>query len=368
MTTRLLLVLTLALLLAAPATAQSGYEPGVIAVRNDIGRWELVRVPPGTEEAHLVALASAGRETTRLHVLTVEQQDLPPRPLPFDSPIYLPTVTRDYDPHVPIDPLWSQQWDMQMQGVQRQDGNGGAIVAVLDTGWYALDDEPHMVPGWDCVDEDDDPSPIANHGTHVASVLAAPHNDLGIAGACGECRLMIVRVCSYDCAETDIYEGVEYAVAHGTRVINMSLAGSFLMPYLHQAVQDAVEAGVVVVAAAGNQGTASPMCPAAWPEVVAVSSVDADLALAWDSSYGPHIDFAAPGDMVLGGCGSGDNYCYKRGTSMAAPHVAGAFGMLLSEHPGWTSQQAYNWLASHALDLGEPGWDAWYGWGMVRVR
>ena len=362
----LIIIALLTLLVCIPAAAQTQqYELGVIAIRGEDGRWSLRYVEPGTENMHLASLSSTGREASRLGIYSI-MQDPPDRPIPFSSPLWLPFVSQKHDGTIPNDPGWPLQWNMRAIGLRRQSGSEGATIAVLDTGWGWPEDSPEIIAMWDAVDEDNDPTSTVEHGTHVASIALAPHNYLGLAGACGECRAIIVRVCqSMTCAESDIAEGIQFAVANGASVINLSLAGPDDMPYLHQTVDDALEAGVVVVAAAGNYGE-MVQYPAAWPGVIAVGAVDVNLSVPWTSGTGPHIAFAAPGVDVPGSCGQ-DLYCYMSGTSMAAPHVSGAFGLLLTKHPDWTPQQAYDLLKQTAVDLGEDGWDEFCGWGMVQV-
>jgi len=362
----LLTAIIATVLLCARALAQDGYEPGVIAVRSDAGRWELLRVAPGTEEAHLVALASAGRETTRLAIA-----------YPFDSPIFLPAIVRDWDGQppprlLPSDPEYSRQWAIHTEYVNvplQPAEPPGAIIADLDTGLQSMIDPPaHIVGTYNAMTGGDNVSTSLPHGTHVVSILAAPHNDIATAGVCPQCGILAVKVCRDEeagaCYETDIVAGLEWSVQNGAQIALLEMGTQSPMPYLAQAIGDALDAGVVVVVPRGNAGNTLPQYPACVENVLAISALHPNYELvsggSWSSSWGGDtMAFAAPGVNVLTEKG------YFNGTSAAAPHVAGAFGVVLSEHPGWTGQDAYDWLVVHALDLGESGWDDRYGWGMV---
>jgi len=358
---RAAIILILVAAACRPCTVRAGdlpaYEVGAVAVRRD-GRWELERVQPGTEDAQIATLTVAGTEAVRLHVLRVDQ-----------GVVCLPWIAKDHRPRTPTDLYWPDQWGAQAIGVTRSEGSpADVIVAVVDTGWYSDHaEQPYQVPGWDAVGKDDDPYPAYWHGTHVASIALARHDSVGIAGVAPRARLMPVRVCGgMFCMESDIAEGIAFAVAHGARVINLSLGGSDEMPYLHQAIDDAMAAGVIVVASRGNGGSTAPFYPASWTGVIAVSALDRDLALASFSSYSG-VDFCAPGVDVIAGAGPGDVYRYASGTSMATPHVSAVVALALIAHPEWDRAAVVGAMAESATDLGAPGYDEQFGFGMVNA-
>lgn len=341
--------------------------PGVLAVRSGDG-YELVDVREGTEGAMMALYTALLKKPARIHVLTTHQTS----PLPTPRPdISLPVTSLKHSLlYTPDDALWDDQWGPRVVGVTKQQpGPSDVIVAVLDSGWnYDFDDQPRIAAAWDAVDEDDYPFPLHWHGTHVASTACAPHNEVGIAGVCPNCWLMPVRVCGRtDCLEFDVVEGVEFALEHGADVINMSFGCTWCrMPYLQFELEKAHEQGIILVASRGNDGMDVPTTPAVWPEVIAVSAIDEDLELAWFSSYGS-VDFTSPGVGVVAGCGASDRYCYADGTSMAAPHAAGALAELLVRNPSWGRDEAIAWAQENALDLGEPGYDDLFGWGLIRL-
>ncbi len=283
------------------------------------------------------------------------------------------------------DPMAHLQWHMDNVGraeAQTMSTGAGAVVAVIDTGVSTRNDGPTgLAMGYDFVDEDTDPSDEEGHGTHVAGTIAqATGNGKGVHGLAPDVELLAVRVLDDDGHgwTSDIIAGIDYATEYGADVINLSL-GSYLRSSLQrQAVQRSTDAGVLVVAANGNDGVKALMYPAAFPEVVAVSALDLDDALTDYSNYGFGTELCAPGgdtsadlddnghvDGVLQETFSGSNwgYYWYQGTSMATPHVVGAAALLMAQ--GQTAQEARETLAATAIDLGASGLDNRYGHGLI---
>ncbi len=193
--------------------------------------------------------------------------------------------------------------------------------------------------GWDFVAGDNDPSDEHGHGTHVAGIADARGNDAqGIAGVAWDARVMPIRVMDASGSGTvaDIAAGMAYAVAHGARVVNASLGG----PDFSQAIEDVVAASpqTLFVFAAGNDGadndtTPTYPCVSASPNVVCVAATDAADQLASWSNHGlATVDLAAPGDGIWSDW-PGAGLMVLSGTSMAAPHVAGAAALLFAAAP-----------------------------------
>lgn len=297
------------------------------------------------------------------------------------------------------------------------------VVAVIDTG--ILKNHPdlagQLVDGYDFVSNiesamdgdgiDPDPqdpgsslggSSSSFHGTHVTGIVAARgNNQIGVAGSAYGSRVMPLRALGANGEGTsyDIDQAVRYAAGlpndSGTvpqrraDVINLSLGGA---PFTRgtQALYDAVNAaGVVVVAAAGNEASSALFFPASYDGVISVSAVDGQRRLAPYSNTGPDIDVSAPGgdnsidlngdgypDGVLSTDGSvSDNgidyvYTFLSGTSMAAPHVAGVVALMKSVNPELTPSDIDALLASGALtdDLGTPGRDDLFGYGIINAQ
>ena len=173
---------------------------------------------------------------------------------------------------------------------------------------------------------------------------------------------------------SDVIEGIQWATANNMQVINMSLGTGSNIQSMHDAVIAAKNFGVVVVAAAGNSG-GSVLYPAAYPETIAVSATDQNDELAWFSSYGPEVDLAAPGVNIYSTY-KGSNYATLSGTSMAAPHVAGAAALVLNTPVGtsdansngkWDPNEVQTKLQNTATDLGVLGFDSLFGHGLVNA-
>jgi PKD repeat protein len=215
-------------------------------------------------------------------------------------------------------------------------GSSSVVVAVVDSGVQASHPElaGRVLPGWDFANNDSDPADDEGHGTAVAGIIAAQGgNSIGIAGTCWECRILPVKVldASGTGSDVDVADGIVWAVDHGADVINMSLGGPDTSETLADAVSYAEGLGVVVVAAAGNDGGAAlattPNYPAAYSGVISVGAVNA-LNAAYDwSNHGPWVMVDAPGCTNTTKMGSSyisgpdlSNFC---GTSAASPFVAG---------------------------------------------
>ena len=200
--------------------------------------------------------------------------------------------------------------------------------------------------GWDFVDGDNDPMDAHGHGTHVAGLIAAQHNGLGGSGVAPGARIMPVRVlgASGTGSFSTVASGVRYAVANGARVINLSITGAIGTPDLAAAIVEASSLGALVVMAAGNEGAARPADPAAFAAIaglagLAVGAVDASgLLAAFSNRAGPTpLDYlSAPGVGLISSL-PGASFGSLTGTSMAAPLVAGAAALLLSQRPTLTA-------------------------------
>ncbi|QHT57758.1 S8 family serine peptidase [Cellulomonas sp. H30R-01] len=246
-------------------------------------------------------------------------------------------------------------------------------IAVLDTGVDATHEDlaGAVLPGTDLVDHDADPSDPQGHGTMVAGIAAARgDNGIGSVGTAHRASILPVRVLDADGFATDstVAAGIAWATSHGADVVNLSLGGDAPSPVLAAAIRGAVDAGVVVVAAAGNDGDQSPMYPAAYaPQIdglLAVTATDDAGALTTFSNTGDWVTLAAPGDRIIGP-GPGQAYLAGTGTSFAAPSVAGAAALVLSHETGLGPAQVEARLVGTARDAGPKGIDPFYGAGVL---
>ncbi|UCC69908.1 MAG: S8 family peptidase [Armatimonadota bacterium] len=241
----------------------------------------------------------------------------------------------------------------------------GVKVAVIDTGIdsgppdLAVADGVNYVskPWWKPADPskwDDD----NGHGTHVAGIIAALHNDIGVVGVAPNASLYAVKTLDRTGSGyvSDIIAGIEWCINNGMDVANMSLGTDSDVQSLHDACDTADGAGVVLVAAAGNDGVDVDY-PGAYGSVIAVAATDnTDARPSW-SSPGPEVYVAAPGVAIYSTWKDG-GYETASGTSMAAPHVAGTIALQLAA--GLSAAPC-----AGADDLVPPGSDIYTGCGLV---
>lgn len=203
------------------------------------------------------------------------------------------------------------------------------------------------------------------HATHVAGIIAASMNKIGISGIAPGVKIMPVNVFKGIFANVnDIVEGIYYATDHGADVINLSLGLKEYSNVMNIAVRYAQSKGAVLVAAAGNEDTYEYTFPAALPDVIGVSATDRYDHITDFSNYGDYIDFAAPGVNIYSTV-SGSSYQYMDGTSMAAPVVSGVTALVRSRNPFLKPVQVKEILRKSVVDLGQKGWDAFYGYGRI---
>jgi subtilisin family serine protease len=260
----------------------------------------------------------------------------------------------------PNPPSWGldrvDQRDLPLNGSFTFPNDAATVHAyVLDTGIRFTHREfaGHVVSGWDTVDGDADASDCGGHGTHVAGTLGGA--SYGIAKAV---RLVGVRVldCSGYGTTAGVVAGVDWVTANAVRpaVANMSLGGG-PDPALETAVQRSIDAGITYAVAAGNGdalGFPQDACgtsPARIPAVLTIGATRADDTRASFSNYGTCLDLFAPGEFIRSAWASGDAATLSvSGTSMAAPHVAGAVALILAQHPDWTPSQVRDDLLARA--------------------
>lgn len=242
------------------------------------------------------------------------------------------------------DPYLSQQWAVpKLQLTTAWDTTrGGPLVAVVDTGvdYNHADLAGQVVKGYDYANNDSDPMDDQGHGTHCAGTIAAlTNNGVGIAGIAPGSKILAVKVLGGDGSgsTSGIAQGIVSAVKAGAKVISLSLGGPSESSVLRDAVNQALSAGVVVVAAAGNDGTTTKNYPAAYPGVIAVGASTKTDGRASFSQYGSWLSVAAPGEGIYSTVPG--KYQSMSGTSMAAPQVAGVAALVRAQNPDWTAEQ-----------------------------
>ena len=243
-------------------------------------------------------------------------------------------------------PLFPDAWSLTT-------GDSSVVVAVVDSGVQSNHpDLGTLVAGYDFVNNDSDPSDDEGHGTAVAGIIAAQgNNGIGIAGVCWKCQIMPVKVIGSDGSGTDsaVANGIIWAANNGADVINLSLGGPSYSRTLADAVSYAQAKNVVVVAAAGNDGSDAPSYPAADSGVISVGAVDeSDNRYGW-SNYGSWVQVDAPGCTYSTDLSSSyGSFC---GTSAAAPFVSGLAGLARSYNLSAAASSVVNAIEQKAQSL-----------------
>lgn len=320
------------------------------------------------------------------------------------------------DPYARSSGSWGQrgldQWGLSAIGWSPETGGTPVIVAVLDTGidWLHPDLSPASIwrneaernngldddgngyiddrIGWNFVENRPEPWDDVGHGTHVAGLIAASTgNGIGIAGVSRMARILPLKVlgASGRGRASHIAAALDYAVARGARVINLSVGGTGLTTLERQAIERATAAGSVVVIAAGNTGgMASLGGIGGWPGVLVVAATGRDGMRAPFSSFGSETGLAAPGVDILslrahgsdflrvsGGAapagaawvGSDRAYLRASGTSFAAALVSGVAARILAANPSLRPEQVVRMLQQSARDIAPEGVDPLTGYG-----
>ena len=266
------------------------------------------------------------------------------------------------------DPYRPSQWGLNSSPFEAAWGssNGaGVIVAVVDTGVNHLhaDLSGQVYEGWTFLGGlSQIGAPDGHgHGTHVSGTVAAlAGNGVGVTGAAPGAKILPVRVLDANGSGwySDITQGITWAAQHGARVINMSLGGPSPSSSLDAAISYARGCGVVVVAAAGNDGDCAgtpngASYPAASTGVIGVGAIDSSLARACFSDVGSYVDIAAPGAGIWSTTSDG-GYASWSGTSMATPHAAAAAAIVIGSHPACTAAGADARILTGTTALGAP--------------
>lgn len=288
---------------------------------------------------------------------------------------------------LPNDPDFSSQWHHR-NGVRPgaeigtpaawnlTTGSSNVVVAVLDTGLNGslAEFSGRVVPGYDFVNDDEDPADDQGHGTWVTGTLAARgQNGVLGAGVDWHCRLMPVKVLDEENFGfySDWAQGIDFAVANGAKVINLSAGGSSSSSTLEQAIDRAIAAGVIFVTITHNDSNPVIRFPGNLPQCITVGATDIQDRKANFSNYGPQIDLVAPGQSIVTVNRFG-TLSTVNGTSFAAPLVAGVCALMADINPSLTQDEASDLLTSNAEDqVGDandvPGFDHYYGHGRLQA-
>lgn len=305
----------------------------------------------------------------------------------FQSLTNVVTATPDFRVKLtatPNDTNYASQWalensaDADIDASQAWDygTSSSIVVAVIDTGvdythvdlaaniWTntreiagnGVDDDRNGytddIRGWNFVSDNNNPADDNGHGTHVAGTIGAVgNNGIGIAGVAWSVKVMALKFMDSTGSGnlSDAVAAIDYARVNGAKVINASWGGGGFSNLLQSAITRFQNAGGIFVAAAGNEGAnnaTTPSYPANYTNVISVAASTSTGALASFSNYGTNVDIVAPGQGILSTI-PGNRYASYNGTSMAAPHVAGAFALLWGQSPALTATQLVSLVTSN---------------------
>ena len=251
-------------------------------------------------------------------------------------------------------------------------GNHEVKVAVIDSGvdFKHPDLQAQVLPPYNAVTPANSITFDA-HGTHVAGIVGATKdNGVGGHGVFPNAKILPIDVFNGKQTTNDfvIAQGILYAIEQKADIINMSLGGYGESPLMEAAVKKALDKGITIVAAAGNESTDYYSFPASFEGVISVGSTNERNQLSSFSNYGPSVDLVAPGEDIFSTVydgKKGSSFATFSGTSMASPVVAGVVALLKSKHPDLKPHEIEAILELTAKDLGDRGYDLTYGHGLV---
>ena len=298
------------------------------------------------------------------------------------------TLENPWRSNVINDPYYSDQYAIPMMEVDQawaiEEGSPDYLIAIIDTG---IDTDHPEFSGrisqrsYNAVTEEVGIAVVEDdqgHGTNVAGVIGAiKNNNQGIAGIVQNSMLLIIKANNIDDSSTSedesetysdstLTKAIRYAIQQGADVINMSLGGPSYNNTVQNAINDAYEAGVIIVASSGNNGNSELQYPASYQHVISVGAVEEDMNIASYSTHNQHVDLSAPGSYIVVTDMDG-GYASASGTSFSAPQVTGAIALLQSYLPELTDDQTMDRLYQTAMDRGVEGEDDYYGWGIVNI-
>mgnify|MGYP000888103839 CR=1 FL=1 len=284
------------------------------------------------------------------------------------------------------DPQYSNQWGLDVIKAPYAwaiGANGSGVkVGIVDSGMRRPSHEDLNIPsqfynvlsGSDYTDYAD----IYSHGTKVAGIIGAKtNNGIGIAGIAGGSELVPIKVTDEKNLYTsDMIIGFEKAVDYNCSVINLSLGFSesktslSTIRSINSRIQNAINKGIIIVAAAGNDGSKEYQYPASYDNVVSVSSIGTSSSLTAPSSFSQHNDkvtIAAPGFNILSTTNTG-GYISSSGTSFAAPMVSAAAAIAKQINPNITASEFIDVLKKTAVDIYTEGYDEYTGYGLLDLK
>ncbi len=348
----------------------------------------------------LGALSAKASYGNRYHVVKVKSGNVPKMVKLFSENPNIEYAEPNYVVQAyftPNDEIFPFQWHLKQINCEKAwdiSTGKGVVVAVIDSGVSSGGSDGfngNLIIGKNFIPFSRDPEDENGHGTHVAGTIAqATDNGIGTAGVAFDATILAVKVLGRFGfgSSSGVTDGIRWAADNGAHIINMSLGGPDSSITMERAVNEAHNKGVVLIAAAGNESSSFIGFPAAYDNVIAVGSVRFDKKLSFFSNFGKKLDIVAPGGDT-GIDQNGDDvpdgiiqetfqpvgflrlreriwdFFLFQGTSQASPHVAGVAALILEQNPEFTPETVRDALQFSAKDLGTPGKDLRFGWGLV---
>ncbi|RZL05672.1 MAG: hypothetical protein EOO89_25880 [Pedobacter sp.] len=284
----------------------------------------------------------------------------------------------------PLDALFAKQWahknSNSVEGwalAAKSGKNANVTIAIVDTGIDAKhpDLKAKILPGFDAYGKNQEGEDAQGHGTHCAGIAGAIHNDIGVAGYSVNSNLISVKVLGNDGSGTyaAVAAGILWAAKSKADIISMSLGGPSTSKALDDAVALAVKNDKLVAVAMGNDGNSSVSYPAGTVGSFSVGATDSADKIARFSQFGKHCAISAPGVDIMSTFPTYQsgmpaiNYGSISGTSMATPGVAGLAALVKSVNPSLKAKDIQEILKKSADDLGDKGWDQYFGAGRINT-
>lgn len=248
----------------------------------------------------------------------------------------------------------------------------GIKVAVIDSG-ISPHSDLDIAGGISTVGYTSSYNDDQGHGTHVAGIIGARNNSFGVRGVAYEAEIYAIKAFDRngEAYLSDLIEGIDWSIANGMDIINLSSGTQTSTRSFLNVVNKAYDSGLLIVAAAGNDGAPNGLgdtvdFPARYASVIGVGAVNSFFERASFSSTGPEVEVAAPGVEILSTY-LDNQYAYMSGTSMATPYVTGQLALLKQAYPELTNEQLRLVLIEHTKDLGATGRDPYFGYGFIQA-
>jgi len=344
----LLLVLSITLLFPTASNASSNNEHKVIIVFKDNANQRAIdqkrgKIGHAYKNINAVSMSLSDDEITQL------QKDPTVDVVEEDALVHVDSQIIDWGiAKVNAPKAWSSNYTGQ-----------GVKIAEIDTG-IAAHPDLQVAGGVSLVSYTQSYDDDYGHGTHVAGIIGALNNDIGVVGVAPNANLYAVKALDNTGSGyiSDIIAGIDWSITNKMDIVNMSFGTTSSSKALEKEVNTAYNDGLLIVAAAGNSGTSSVKTETAIDEN--------DQRPSW-SSTGKEVEVCAPGVNILSTYLDGQ-YATMSGTSMATPFVTGDLALLKQKYPTYTNIQLRSLLDKNILDLGTPGKDTFFGYGLIQAQ